>query len=977
MTSKRMGLGRGIILTLVLLPAAGLDLHAQVAPSESYRALKTEHFRVIFPERLEPFARRAAARAEWAYEALSTHFIEPPSGRIALIITDDSDRPNASATPIPSNRITLIATPHIANRQLNYSSDWLDVALVHELTHIFHMDRATGVWTPFRKIFGRSPVFFPAFYQPRWVIEGLPTYYESRLTGAGRAYGSYFDMLLTGAALQGDFLPVDAADGFVPNWPADQAPYAYGGRFFRFLAEEHGDAAIAQFARRGAARLPYTLDWAGKPHFGSTLSGRWSEWRSEFAAEAGGLLDRYPASLATKGEPLSDFVWIVPSPRYSPDARYLAYNYIEPRAEAATAIVDSRNGTVVRRSRRNSSGGNTWSRDGTTVYFQQNELVDRYRVYGDLYALDLNSGRQRRLTVRERLADPDLAMDGRTLIAVQVGNGTNRLVSFDLESSTLTPLTEFVDSISWLRPRWSPNGKQIAAERWVRGRVLDVVVIDRDGRLARELTKDEALDIAPAWSPDGRYVLWASDRSGSFEIYAADLKAGAADLEPRVWRVTHTLSGALDPAVSPDGRWLAYAAQYSRGFRLERIAFDSAAWQPAGPTLQTLHQPAESINDVFGPIDGPTRAYSPFPSLWPKSWLPLAAFSSDSETGDFFGATVFGTDDVRRHAYALLAGWRTGVEDLEGIGAYIYRGLGDPVLQLTASQDWDPVLLRTMADTVVRVVERDREVSLAASFVRPRARNVLSLTPVIGVEELRYSADDTSIAFADPAIVDLEGSLLIGFSTARGYPRSVSAERGWITTLKLSHERLADDLDRWRVSAEAVIRGYTSFSLFGYANHVLAARAAFGASDGRQRPAELFDLGGTPGQALDFGLGLELGGGETYHVRGFDAGSRFGDRIAAASLEYRFPLLLIGRGYKLWPILLDRLSGSLFLDAGSAWFDSSEIEVLGSMGSEVSIDVNVGYAIRYRFRTGVARRVATPGTLTSGWSGYVTAGVAF
>ena len=72
----------------------------------------------------------AAARAEWAYAGLAKLFIGPPRGRISLVISDNSDRPNASATPIPFNRVTVVATPQLANRQLNNYTDWLDVTLV-------------------------------------------------------------------------------------------------------------------------------------------------------------------------------------------------------------------------------------------------------------------------------------------------------------------------------------------------------------------------------------------------------------------------------------------------------------------------------------------------------------------------------------------------------------------------------------------------------------------------------------------------------------------------------------------------------------------------------------------------------------------------------------------------------------------------------------------------------------------------------
>ncbi len=956
---------------------------AQVPPNERYLTFETDNFRVIFPQGWETFARRAADRAEWAYAGLAEHFIEPPSGRISLVISDNSDRPNASATPIPFNRVALIATPHIANRQLNFYRDWLDITLVHELAHIFHLDRAAGMWSGLRTIFGRVPVFFPAFYQPRWVVEGLPTYYESRLTGAGRAYGGYFETLLSGAAAGDAFKSVDAADGLAPVWPANQTPYAYGGRFFRALAEQHGDSAVANFAAHGAARLPYTLDWAAKPHFGSTLSGGWDRWRSQFEEQARLQGESREARVLTAGTPLSDLLWIIPSPRFSPDSRYIAFTSIGPRDDATTVVIEASSGAVVRRARRNSAGGNAWSLEGATIFNDQLELADRYRIYGDLYELDVASGSERRLTVGLRVGQADLAPDGSALLVVQIGEGTNRLATIEPATGTLRPLTEYEEGVNWERPRWSPDGRRIAVERWSRGQVLDIVILDAGGEMIQAITDDAAVDVAPCWSPDGRYVLWASDREGTFDIYAADVSGQRAARgaggggEPAVWRVTRTLGGGLDPDVAPDGRWLAFVTQYGEGFRIERIAFAPADWEPAGGVDRSAGEVTPAPDVSSAGVGGAVQPYSPFPALWPKSWLPLLAFSSDSEIGTFVGATTFGADDVGRHTYAVLGGWRTGVANIQGLAAYIYRGFGDPILQVTASQDWAAVGLSTSDGEVVRATERERELRVAASFQRPRSRTLLSVTPVLKVEQFRYSVADPQVQLPDPSITDLEAQLVLGFSTARSYPRSVSAEKGFGAALSLSHRRLADDLQRWRVSAEADLRGYSSFSVFGYANHVLAARLAVGASDGHRRGAEAFDLGGLPGQPLDFGIGVAIGGGEDYHLRGFDSGVQRGDRIVAASLEYRLPVLLVGRGYKLWPILLDRISASAFVDAGSAWRSTDEIRVLSSAGAELSTDWGISYAIRYRIRAGLARSLSAPAEASPAWKAYLSAGIAF
>lgn len=973
-------LGLAACLTTVTLAARPLP--AQVPPDDAYRQFDTEHFRVIFPEGREPFARRAAAGAEWAWRALAEHFIAPPGGRIALVITDQFDVAGASATPIPRNRVVLNMAPHLSSRQLNNYPDWIDLTLAHELTHIFHLDRADGLWRVPRALFGRMPFFFPAFYQPRWVIEGLATYYESRLTGAGRATGTYFDMFLSSAAQEDAFRAIDAANGVHPRWPAGQTPYAYGSYYFDHLAASHGDSAIAAFVRKAAGRLPYTLDWAGTPVFGRSLSDAWSTWRSDRRAAAREFVDSLASSGVTRGEPLSAAGWAMAGPRFAPDGKRLAYSIFEPVADPATVVVNLETGSIELRTRRTAITGTTWRPDGSALYYGQTDFIDRYRNYSDLYRIDLPGGDEVRLTRAARLGQPDLSPDGARVVAVQTGEGTNRLVRVELPTLRTRPLTAYVDTVNWGRPRWSPDGRRVVAERWVRGEIVDIVVLKADGELERRITDDAAVDVAPTWSPDGRFVLWSSDRSGVYNVHAVDLGAtpitddGELRTDPPVYRVTRVTGGAFDPDVSPDGRWLAYMAHYADGFRVERIPFDPGGWEPAASVRRTLRPspwPGGSAARA-----SQVRSYTPFPSLWPSSWFPIA-FYDEGPLGAFVGGSTFGTDYVERHQFAAFAGWRFGIDEPEGGLVYRYRGLGDPTFQLSLVQDWDA--FRALVDDSIPVTafEREREARLSARFERPRFRTLFVWSPELTIERFDFSTSDPTVRPARGSDTEVEGSLSLGYSTARRFPRSVSAARGISASLEVSHARRprGGEPDPWRVSGELVLRGFRDLEIFGHAHHVLAARLALGASSGRRGGTELFPLGGVPGRFDELLPGVTLGGGADYPIRGFEEGIQVGDRILAGSLEYRFPLSLVGRGHGLWPVLLDRLSASLFLDAGSAWRDSERVRALAAAGTELSIDLGVGYVVPYRLRFGLARTLATPAGRGPEWKIYASAGVAF
>lgn len=85
-------------------------------------------------------------------------------------------------------------------------------------------------------------------------------------------------------------------------------------------------------------------------------------------------------------------------------------------------------------------------------------------------------------------------------------------------------------------------------------------------------------DNRPAWSPDGRYVVFMSDgRDGNFEIYRVDTTTD------QVLRLTS--APAIDglPTVSPDGGWVAFVSNRSGGWQLWAVPLAGGNAIPIAP----------------------------------------------------------------------------------------------------------------------------------------------------------------------------------------------------------------------------------------------------------------------------------------------------------------------------------------------------------------------------------------------------------
>ncbi|QLQ04692.1 MAG: PD40 domain-containing protein [Anaerolineae bacterium] len=84
--------------------------------------------------------------------------------------------------------------------------------------------------------------------------------------------------------------------------------------------------------------------------------------------------------------------------------------------------------------------------------------------------------------------------------------------------------------------------------------------MDADGSHLVRLTNDAGEDRLPAWSPDGKRIAFASDRTGNADLYIMD-----ADGQ-NLTQLTSGLERDGHPAWSPDGAWLAFNS--GRGSRV-------------------------------------------------------------------------------------------------------------------------------------------------------------------------------------------------------------------------------------------------------------------------------------------------------------------------------------------------------------------------------------------------------------------------
>lgn len=998
-----MTAGRAVLRAALLAAALALPpvrpAAAQLPPDARWWSFETEHFRIHFPDpALETVARRAAARAEVAYAQLAESFLAAPRGRIELVVADNVDFANGYATPLPTNRLVVFVHPPTDEVALAFFDDWLQLVIAHELTHNFHLDQAGGPWRALRRVFGRSALLFPQLLTPGWLIEGLAVYQESQLTRAGRLRGSYHEMALRAAVLEDAFFPIDRASGTPIRWPAGAGRYIYGSLFVAHLAERFGEERVTDFVRDYGARLvPYRLDAAARRTFGVSLSRAWREWQDSLRVVYTARADSLRAAGLTEPQILTPEGRFALYPRFAPDGASIVYAAATGRAEPSTRRVFLDDGRREEIAPRSTLGPVSWLPDGAALLSAELEFRDPYRLYAELVRLE-PGGRRTQLTRGARLREPELHPDGRRLAAIGHAPGTNVPLVVDLRTGSARRLAEPSPDVHWAAPRWSPTGDRLALSRWRRGGYFDVVVLDTAGAVLRELTRDRAVDLHPAWSPDGRYLLFSSDRTGIANLFAYDL---ARDT---LYQVTNLLTGGFYPDVSPDGRWIAYSHYSAAGFHIARLPFEPTSWRAAAPAGEepaggAPGAAAEAVIEAADEIGGPVRRYSAWPSVAPAGWLPQLAGGTALGTG--WGAAVEGRDVIERHLWSADVLLYPKGGRLDARLRYRFRGWGVPLLDLSAAQEWDVAAesvagLTPAGDTLQSaLLRRERRAAISLPYLRPRWRSTAWIGGGPEVRHLEYAWDNPAFRTGVPLReypLDLGVRLFGGYSTARAYGYSISPEDGVQLQFSAEARRYArafagEPAARGYGRLLGLVQGFQPVDHGGFARHVLALRLAGGYESGSVGPG--FSAGGASSAGIPAIAGYGAGGtARSFPVRGYAAGAQRGDRALGATAEYRFPLALVERGVRTWPVFFDRLWGDVFLDAGTAWCTAacgerflvapSKLAPLASLGAEVALRSVLGYGTELTLRAGVALPLRdTPAGERPGAGFYLLTGRSF
>lgn len=927
-----------ILLKNPLFPAVMFD------PELEWRSIKTRHFWIHYHQGLEGVAQKFSQMAERVYLNLVKGNRWEPYWRTDVVLVDNMDLANGFAMPMPYNRVQIFISRPELDSVLNNFSDWMEMAFVHEYTHVLNIDTIYGIPAASRYTCGR--ICFPNLFLPTWITEGNAVYHESHGAIYGRNNSSYTDMVMRVELLSKNFKSIYESSHFPRRWPAGYVPYLYGGLFVEYLEKKYGRDSFAEiFIENSDNILPFLIPKNAKDVYRESFITLWDEWE-EF------ISIRYRNQISElRAEGLTPYIKLTESglntnlPRFSADGSSLYYVRLTDYDKPALMRYSLKDGSTAELCAVQYPNSLSVSRNGE-VFLSDVEFYRSFSLYSESYKFD---GAYRKLTSRLRGRYLDIAHSSSKAIFVTNQNNRYGIILSDTNFREFQPLIQSSD-IQLAFTKFSPDDRRIAFSIKDGRGYSDIVMMHIDTREILRITDDRFNDINPTWHPDGNRIIFTSDRNGVYNLYEFNIT------RKTISRLTNLLGGAFSPDVSPDGRLITFSSYDKNGFDISLMDYPGRAIHQATAEVKKI-DPSDFRPDAGDPHrDRETTAsdYSVWNSIINLLWIPWIyseEIYEDKYVG-WYGFMTWGSDALYRHFYSLSA----FISDTTHRGRLFFQYMLSSFYPDFIIEYEDDSLFYGKDDfpweddnktTTKRKMTRSGTLGMAIPLIYFNSIHQFLITYNYErtLTDLYIPSFETS-SYRD-TLVKIAGAYY--FSNAKIYSYSVSQEDGRVFYVISDNysSRIGSDLSFYKIRGE-----YAEYLSGIGRNNVIMLRLRGGASFDNPDYLAPYNLG-----RFERGKrGSVASDEDQFGLRGYPSGMVYGNRLAVGTLEYRLPLLQFDFGYETVPLLFRDLWLTAFAEYGNVWMEDTAIrDFKSSAGLELHMKITLAYRLDLQGYIGFSR----------------------
>ncbi len=538
-----------------------------------WKVFRTDHFDVHYYPEEEQAAHDAARMVERGYDYLSEVLDHRIKKRIPLILyasLNDFQQTNVIGGLLGQG--TRGVTEGLQNRvilPITGSYREFHHVLVHELVHAFQFDMMLH-----SKDIEQNNRFNP----PLWFVEGMAEYLSNGMDNTTR-------MWVRDGLTHGHLLSVEQL-----NNAFDIRVYRLGQSLWHYIGETHGKEIVGKIFK--SAVRSGSMEVALTKHLGiklKQLTENWHAYARDMAIPKDSTLQQ-PEDIAEKLTRQQSFYHRMNiAPSVSPDGKHIVFVANRNLNDEIYLLSETEDGEYKSQHLVQGGGGKQfetlrffdttigWSRDGQLITF-----VSKSGKNDVIYVMDPHQKKLvKKLLFKDLngLTSPTFSPEGDKLAFVGISGGISDLYIVDIETEALTQLTD--DKYTVLHPNWSPDGRSIvfSSDRGAgtdKHKLLfgdyDLAVFNLETKSIETITHLHGTVINPQWSPDGREVAFISDHHGIPNIYRMSL---ASKNITRVTALQSGISGITEstPAFSwsGDGNVMVFSSFYKNSWHLYKL----------------------------------------------------------------------------------------------------------------------------------------------------------------------------------------------------------------------------------------------------------------------------------------------------------------------------------------------------------------------------------------------------------------------
>ncbi len=903
---------------------AGINLIdlAGLSPYTSYKTFETQHFTMIYEEGYFDFTERAAVHLEHAHEVLQPILKWTPRGKTTILVTGNSDEENGLTMPALRVGIVLIATPPDAWSELSYTDDWIKLLVFHEYTHMLNVDATTEWMEALRWVFG--DVIRPNSLWPRWMLEGLAVYYETRTSQTGRGRSPYYDSIVRAYLNEGKLstqdekaMRLDRVNGNYPYFPGGAIAYLFGYHLWNQFSKIATESQMGDYSMNSSQRIPFFIEGNLENVTHQHWVDLWNSFVKESSTRLGGQITQIKNEGITPSTQITHAGYSAVGGALSPDGQWIAYTQTTTERRQGLYLRNLKDGKESWVDDKSSGVGMSFTPDSRYLVYSGVELSNSYNSFSDLFVYDLKRNRNRQITHGLRIKEPALSPDGTHVAFIQNEHATMTLksarISWNEDGDTSFNTIRNAYSASKFailgNPQYLDREKIVFSLQETGNAFSDLVQVDFDGQNFKTLFHDGKMNRFPLRAgTTTEAIYFVSDKNGIENLYSLD------PFTHDTKRVTNVITGLTLPFSRPDASTLFASVMTSDGYEI--VQFDKSALgtnlsskkiaEPSAP--EALASALQSPD--LGIKESNSKPYSAWGSLLPREWAPLAYANSRTNSGTTLGGLILGFDSTGKNEYSMLGQYNLKPKTFDGTFNYTYYGFR-PLINLSASSSTTDIASDAAQSQYNRHYETLLGLDYPIFWTHSRLR-----TGVYGFVDWNktydiYSKQEIASSNFEYANRNVPGvGAYVNFSDTEGSILSFMPERGSSLTLE-GEDRV--NLDHYSlIKYLAEVKHY-----FKVASHsVLVPRGVFLGSSHTSGYDNGYAIlqGKRTTDLSDTGVHSSL---SNIGIRGYSNLLQPTRRAAIGSMDFHFPLIkaLSGLGDTA-PGFLSQLHGFVFGESG-------------------------------------------------------------